>query len=353
MYRVIQWATGRLGGDTLAGIKGRRDLELVGCWVHSPEKVGKDVGQLMGLGAMGVRGTNDKAAILAMPADCIVYCGARTWVTDPKGTIDELAQLLRSGKNVVNCSYASLINPKGVSREAYEALQAACLDGGTTFYTAGVEPGFGTLGPGLTALSATRAVRRFRGSEIMNQAKWAHPDFFLYFGFGGKDASNIPLLQPGATTWHHESTLHLFAEAMGVKVERVVEEHQLIYADEAFAIGEGRIEAGTVSGMAYQVIGMVGGEPLITIEHVIKLRDEDFAWLEFRGGGYRIEIEGDPNIRLDMSLNTDAGGDMGGLYAVCAMAAVNAIPQVCEAPPGVITAMDLKPHPTTNVVAQR
>jgi 4-hydroxy-tetrahydrodipicolinate reductase len=353
MYRVIQWATGRLGGETLAGIAGRRDVQLVGAWVHSPEKVGRDVGELTGLGALGVKGTNDKAALMAMPADCIVYTAGRSWVEDPDATLAELTQLLRSGKNVVNAAWAALVNPKGVKPEIHEALQAACLEGGTSFYTAGIEPGFGTLGLGLTALSAAREVRRFRGTEIMNQANWQHPDFFLYFGFGGKDASNIPLLQPGATTWHHESTIRLFAEAMGVEIEAIVEEHQLIFADETFEIGEGVIPAGTVSGMHYQVNGMVRGEPVVTIGHVIKLRDEDFAELEFKGGGYRIEIDGEPQLRLDFSFNSKTGNPMDGLYACCAMAAVNAIPQVCEAPPGVLTALDLKPYPSTNVMRRR
>jgi 4-hydroxy-tetrahydrodipicolinate reductase len=349
-YRVIQWATGRLGADCVAGIVGHPDLELAGAWVHSPEKAGRDVGELVNLPATGVKATGDKAALMAAPADCIVYTAARTWVENPQGTIDELCQLLRSGKNVVNASWASLVNPKGVSAEIHDALQQACLDGGTSFYTAGIEPGFGTLGLGLTALSAAHKVRRFTGTEIMNQAQWAHPDFFLYFGFGGKDASNIPLLQPGATTWHHESTIRLFAEAMGVEVEEIVEEHQLIFADETFRIGEGVIEKGTVSGMAYQVNGMIGGEPVITIGHVIKLRDEDFAELEFKGGGYRIDIEGDPQLRLDFNFNRTAGNHMDGLYKCCAMAAVNAIPQVCDAPPGVLTALDLRPYPTKNVV---
>jgi 4-hydroxy-tetrahydrodipicolinate reductase len=349
-HRVIQWATGRLGKDCVAGIVGRSDVELAGAWVHSPEKVGRDVGELVGLGPLGVKATGDKAALLAMDADCILYTAGRTWVENPDATIDELAQILRSGKNVVNCAWASLVNPKGVSQKVHDALQEACLAGGTSFYTAGIEPGFGTLGLGLPALSAANKVRRFRGTEIMNQATWAHPDFFLYFGFGGKDASNIPLLQPGQTTFHHESTVRLFAEALGVEVEEIVEQHQLIFADERFEIGEGVIEAGTVSGMHYQVIGMVRGEPLISIGHVIKLRDQDFAELEFKGGGYRIEIEGEPDMRLDFSLNLSgkSGSAMDGLYMCCAMAAVNAIPQVCEAPPGVLTALDLKPYPSQN-----
>jgi 4-hydroxy-tetrahydrodipicolinate reductase len=350
MYRVIQWATGRLGGETLAGIAGRRDLQLVGAWVHSPEKVGRDVGELTGLGPLGIKGTNDKAALIGMPADCILYTAGRSWVDDPDTTLAELAQILRSGKNLVNCAWASLVNPKGVSPQIYDTLQQACLDGGTTFYTAGIEPGYGSAVLGLTALSAAKEVRRFRATEIMNQANWQHPDFFLYFGFGGKDASNIPLLQPGATTWHHESTIRMFADAMGVEVEKIVETHQLIYADETFEIGEGVIQKGTVSGMHYQVTGMVAGEPLITIAHVIKLRDQDFAELEFNGGGYRVQIDGEPQLRLDFNFNSKTGNPMDGLYQACAMAAVNAIPQVCDAPPGVITARDLKPTPSTNVV---
>ena len=44
--RVVQWATGGVGVAAIKGVLEHPDLELVGCWVHSADKAGKDVGEL-------------------------------------------------------------------------------------------------------------------------------------------------------------------------------------------------------------------------------------------------------------------------------------------------------------------
>jgi hypothetical protein len=46
--RVVVWSTGGVGSVAIDAIRLRPDLELVGVWVHSPDKVGKDVGELSG-----------------------------------------------------------------------------------------------------------------------------------------------------------------------------------------------------------------------------------------------------------------------------------------------------------------
>ena len=43
--RVVQWATGGVGVAAIKGVLEHPDLELVGCWVHSPDKAGRDVGE--------------------------------------------------------------------------------------------------------------------------------------------------------------------------------------------------------------------------------------------------------------------------------------------------------------------
>jgi hypothetical protein len=43
--KVVQVATGTVGTHSLRTIIGRRDMELVGLLVYSPEKVGKDAGR--------------------------------------------------------------------------------------------------------------------------------------------------------------------------------------------------------------------------------------------------------------------------------------------------------------------
>ena len=71
--RVIQWATGGVGRAAIEGILDHPELELVGCWVHSDDKDGRDVGELIGRAPIGVRATRDVDALLALPADCVLY----------------------------------------------------------------------------------------------------------------------------------------------------------------------------------------------------------------------------------------------------------------------------------------
>ena len=79
-YRVVQWSTGHVGKHAIAGIDARPDLELVGVWVSNPDKVGKDAGELAGLGrTLGVAATNDADALLALKPDCIVHTA---WADD-------------------------------------------------------------------------------------------------------------------------------------------------------------------------------------------------------------------------------------------------------------------------------
>ena len=93
-YRVIQWATGGVGRAAIEGVLGHPDLELVGCWVHSDAKAGRDVGELVGREPIGVPATDDVDEVLALDADCVIYAPL---LADPP----TVARLLRSGKNVV------------------------------------------------------------------------------------------------------------------------------------------------------------------------------------------------------------------------------------------------------------
>src|SRR5256885_16262917 len=73
-YRVVRWSTGNVGRHAIAGIDARPDLELAGVWVSTSDKVGRDAGELAGLGrTLGVTATGDAAELLALRPDCVVY----------------------------------------------------------------------------------------------------------------------------------------------------------------------------------------------------------------------------------------------------------------------------------------
>ena len=89
------------------------DLELAGLWVSSDAKVGKDAGELAGLGRdLGVAATNDGDALLAFKPDCIVH----TAMADHRlfEAIDDLCRFLRAGINVVSSGPVFLQYPQGV-----------------------------------------------------------------------------------------------------------------------------------------------------------------------------------------------------------------------------------------------
>src|SRR5205807_10061660 len=94
-YRVVQWATGNIGLKSLRAVIDHPDLELVGLYVYSDAKAGKDAGELCGTGPTGIVATRDVDQILALHADCVLYMGDRV-------DVDVLCRLLESGANVVS-----------------------------------------------------------------------------------------------------------------------------------------------------------------------------------------------------------------------------------------------------------
>src|SRR4030042_2739102 len=64
----------------------------------------------------------------------------------------------------------------------------------------------------------------------------------------------------------------------------------------------GKVEAGMVSAGRYEGVGIVGGKPLISVEHVNRLQD-DLApnWAQLRPGGYRVIVEGKPSMKIEVA----------------------------------------------------
>src|SRR4051794_39980153 len=150
-YRVIQWATGTVGIHAVPAIAAHPDLELAGLWVHSDDKAGRDAGELCGGPALGVVATQDADALIASDAECISYMASSD--IRPDGVIDDLCRMLAAGKNVVDTSFVPLLFPKAAGDGVYDRLQAACLEGNSTFYCSGIDPGFGNSGLTIHALA--------------------------------------------------------------------------------------------------------------------------------------------------------------------------------------------------------
>jgi hypothetical protein len=340
-YRVIQWGTGNVGILTTQCILRHPELTLIAGWVHSADKVGRDIGTLAGLDPIDVPATSDVDALLASDADCVCYTA--TSLGRENELMADFVRILRAGKNIVNVSDPSLVHPKAARPGVYEQLQEACLAGKSSFYTNGGDPGWAGFGLTLAPLTVMQQVRSVRMFEIFNYGPWNNPSQLALYGFGKPDTSTSFILAPGVTTSVWGPTVALIADAIGVKLDRITEAHRAIYAEADFDVPAAHIPAGTLSGVAFEIRGIVNGEPRIVVEHVTKLRSEDFPEYNLEDG-YRVLLEGEPNMRLDLTLTSDYGDHVHAGYVIAATPLVNAIPAVCDAPPGVLTFLDLKPH---------
>ena len=337
--RVIQWATGTVGVHAVPAIVEHPDLELAGLWVHSADKVGRDAGELCGIDPVGVLATSDADALLASDADVVCYMAHSD--VRPGEVVEDLCRMLAAGKNVVNTSFVPLLYPAAAGEGFHDQLQAACKAGGTSFYTSGIDPGFGNVGLAVHALALCKRVDTVRMMEIVNYSTWDNPfTMFEIMGFGKPDASRSLLLAPGSTTLAWGPVVELVARALGAELDGIEEHHEILLADEPFEIASGPIEEGTISAMRFEIRGMIGGQARIVVEHVTRLRDTDAPdWPD--GEGYRVLIGGEPNLKLELELSSDEGDHNHAGCLATAMHVLNAVPHVVAADPGVLTYLDL------------
>ncbi|MBW8487615.1 NAD(P)H-dependent amine dehydrogenase family protein [Actinomadura parmotrematis] len=344
VYRVVQWSTGNVGRNAIAGIDARPDLELVGVWVSNPAKEGKDAGELAGLGReLGVAATTDEDAVLALRPDCVVY----TAMADVRifEALEDLCRILRSGANVVSSSPVFLQFPDGVvPPEMADPVREAAREGGASIFVNGIDPGFANDVLPLALTGISERVDEVRCLEILNYATYDQSTvLFDIMGFGG-DLDETPfLLQPGVLTMAWGSVVRQIAAGLGVELDEVTEVYTRLPAPETFEVSSGTIRKGTAAALRFEVRGMRGGRPVVVLEHVTRLRDDlGPDWPQPAGQGcYRVQVTGQPNYTLDLRLlGEDGDHNTAGLKAT-AMRLVNAVPAVVAAEPGLLTALDL------------
>jgi 2,4-diaminopentanoate dehydrogenase len=343
-YRVVAWSTGNVGRHVLAGIDARPDLDLVGLWVSSPDKVGADAGELAGLGrSLGVTATDDVEALLALRPDVVVHSAmADNRLMEALG---DLRRILVAGVNVVSSGPVFLQYPYGVVDESmFEPVHEAAMAAGVSLFVNGVDPGFANDALPLVLSGVSERIDQVRVAEILNYATYDQPTvIFDIMGFG-RPVDDVPMiLQPGVLTMAWGSVARQLAAALDVELDSVEEWYERLPATETFEVESGTIGKGTAAALHFELRGVRNGRAVIVLEHVTRLRD-DLApeWPQPAGQGcYRVIITGEPNYTLDLQLlGSDGDHNTAGLKAT-AMRLVNAVPAVVDGPPGLLTALDL------------
>lgn len=336
-YRVIQWMTGDVGQVGVRHFATSPVFDLVGVLVHSKDKVGRDAGEIAGIAPIGVTATDDVDAVLNLDADCVFY-------TPVIMDVDTVCRLLRSGKNVVTT--AGFFHPSKDFHDAGEQIRAACADGGTSFHGGGIHPGYaGDLLP-LTLARVMSRVDTINLYEVVDVLKDAPMDHIDWMGFG-KDRDRF-LAEPtilGLGLPFFAQSMYMIADGLGVTIDEVTAaDIDVAVAADDIPHSDGVIPKGTVAAQRHEWTAWVDGTPLIVFHAIYvtagpELLDPAWDWGETR---YEIVIDGDCPTELTLKGVRRSDGTMvhpG--YTWTAMGAVNAIPDVCDGPPGWLDHLDL------------
>ncbi len=336
VHRVVQWTTGNVGKRSVRAIVERPDLDLVGCYAWSEDKVGRDVGELCGMESIGVTATDDIDALLALQPDCIVY--NPMWHDTA-----QVARILEAGINVVTT--AGFINGLRLGADR-DRIVEACARGSSSILGTGISPGLVEL-IGITVAGLCDRIDKFRIDEASDTTLYDSPDTERPAGFGR------PINDPDLTKMAEQGTavfgeaVALVADALGVELDEIVCEPEYAETTEDLVMDSWTIPAGCVAGVAASWQGRRGGRTVVEFNVRWKkgqtLRP-DWPIEE----GHVIQIEGRPTVRAkldylpppDFEATTFADFMVLGMI-MTAMPAVNAIPVVVAAQPGIVTYADV------------
>ena len=347
--RVALIGTGNCGSLALKQLITDERFDLIGVWVSSDAKVGKDAGELAGLDTpTGVLATNDLDAIVSARPECAVYCAMGD--VRLKEAMADVRRLLSAGVNVVGSAPGVLQYPWQVIPDKFiERVEDAAREGNSSVFITGVDPGFATDLLPFALAGTCQTIRQIRTMEIADYSTYDGVTvMFDVMGFGNPIGEFPMLFQPGVLSIAWGTAIRQLAAGLGVEVDEIRDSVEQEPAPEDLDVAAGHIAKGTVAALRFQIEGMVGGKPVIVVEHVTRLRADlrpDWAQPAHPGGSYRIEITGEPSYFADIVPTSAHGGAPYAAILAAAARIVNSIPDVIAAAPGIRTTVDL-PLPT-------
>ena len=246
--RVIQWASGNVGAQAVKAVAADPGLELVGMYVHSQQKAGKDIGDICGLDRpIGVTATSSIEAILALEADCVLHMPLPSliWGEDPQFDTKVIIRLLESGKNVITT--VGYLYPKAYGADIERRLTEAAVRGGVSLHGTGLNPGFlGEMLP-LTLSALSRRIDRIHVTEITSFAYYPAPEILMGMMRMGQTPDEFERTSARLKHWlgglFRESVM-IVADGLGAALDDIVETSEIALAQQSLKVAAGTIEEG-------------------------------------------------------------------------------------------------------------
>jgi hypothetical protein len=326
-YRVAQWATGVTGAASLKAVIEHPQYDLVAVKVYAEEKVGKDAGTLCGLPPTGIEATRDIEAIIAAQPDCVLYMPHET-------EFDVVCRLLESGLNVVTTRW-EFNHRDTLEPDVRRKLDVACARGRSSLYATGSTPGFGTE---ILPMALTSIMRRIDCITLADSsgpmAIRGSPEMLKLVGFG-RDPATIDPDEPHITARTTPPTLRVTAEALAIPFDEIVcSRNYAVARNDVPIIGGSRIPAGTIAAQRMEISCMRAGRPVLRRRTDWWVTDDVEPHWDLRPRGWHFLYEGDVPLDITISYPVSDAQWPSVVGPLGANNAVNAVPYVCDAAPG-------------------
>jgi 4-hydroxy-tetrahydrodipicolinate reductase len=245
--------------------------------------------------------------------------------------------------NVV--STAAFINGRRLG-PVRKRLVDACVRGRSSLFGTGISPGWAEL-LGIVLAGISSRIDKVTISEAAHTALYDSPDTERPAGFGRPiDDPDLKKLTGEGTAVFGEAVAML-ADALGVELDEIVCEAEHAKTTTDLDLGSWRIAAGCVAGVAASWQGRVGGRTIVELNVRWKkapVLEPDWTIQD----GYVIEVQGLPTLRSTLQFLPPPDFQVQSLadfmvigHIMTAMPAVNAIPRVVAAAPGIVSYPDL------------
>jgi 4-hydroxy-tetrahydrodipicolinate reductase len=320
--KIVQFGVGPIGVGLARYALKKRGLEFVGAVDIDPNKVGKDLGEVVGGEKIGVPISDNSKKLLARTKPDIVLHSTGSYLKSVK---PQLLEIMRSGADIISTceelAYPFLKNPV-IAKE----LNASARRYNVTLLGTGVNPGFVMDALVLTATGVCQDVKSVKSSRIQD-ASYRRLPFQKKIG-AGLTLEEFKSKVAEGTIKHvgFQESIAMIASGLGWKLDRIDEVIEPKLADNPVSSEYLRVEAGQVAGVNQTATGFVGGKPLIMLNLQAYLGCPDpKEW---------IVIDGQPKI--DLTIKGGVHGDI-----ATAAVVVNSIPRVLNSRAGLMTMKDL------------
>ncbi|WP_371365261.1 2,4-diaminopentanoate dehydrogenase [Sporomusa rhizae] len=327
--KVIFWGLGAMGSGMAKDILlNKQGISIVGAIGQNPAKIGKDLGEVLGLERnLGVIVSDKPEQVLKDTEADIVLHSTQSFTKD---VFPEISLIVKSGKNVITIA-EEMSAPQVETPDLADKLDKLAQENKVTILGTGVNPGFVLDTLILTMSGACQVVNKIWAARINDLSPFG-PTVMKTQGVGTTVAEFEAGVKSGAIVGHigFRQSIYLIAKSLGWELDEVVETREPLVTSVYRETPHVKVQPGMVAGCRHIARGYKNGQEIITLEHPQQIHPE----LEGVKTGDYVVIEGTPTIKF-----SDEQEIPGGIGTMAA--AVNMIPQVINAPAGLLTMPEL------------